>query len=78
MRNGLLPLDHRIDLETVRETLTYFRDDMATASEYARVAAALRTAISEIDAVLERELSHPPRREVQPTASRFVRWNPFS
>jgi hypothetical protein len=41
----------RIDLETVRETLSYMQDDMRRSPDLARVCRALEDALREIDAV---------------------------
>jgi hypothetical protein len=45
------PGSPRIDLETIRETLAYIRDDVRNARGLEGVASALEEAVREIDAV---------------------------
>lgn len=52
----------RIDLDTVRETLSYMRDDMATTPDLARVSQALSRAIDEI-AALGHRAPDPAQRQ---------------
>lgn len=53
-----------MDLETVRMTLRYMRDDLQGERKFARVADAINAAISEIDAVNRRPLPPVFRRIV--------------
>lgn len=50
LRLRRVPLSTRIDLQTVRETLCYMRDDVGSEPGLSRVASALDKAIQEIDA----------------------------
>ena len=43
------PWPPQIDLSTVRETLSYMRDDMKRVPQFEQIAAALENAISELD-----------------------------
>jgi hypothetical protein len=62
------PWPPSIDLSTVRETLTYMRDDARSIPGLEQVAAALDTALSEVDAA-ERRLQPV---SYSPTMSRFL------
>jgi len=62
------PWPPSIDLSTVRETLTYMRDDARSVPGLEQVAAALDTALSEVDAAEER--LQPV--SLSPTMSRFL------
>lgn len=59
----------RIDLQTVRETLCYIRDDVATEPGLANVASALVRVIREIDSVASAK--DLPDRAVTPCHARF-------
>lgn len=63
-----------IDLDTVRATLAYMATDMRRAAGCERIAAALETAMSEIDDVSAKRL--PSREAALPGTFRFLPWSP--
>lgn len=68
-RSGSPAWPPMIDLSTVRETLSYIQDDMERVPELAKVAAALRATVAEIDQVKPR-----PTVQNSPFAARFLPW----
>lgn len=69
----------RIDLTTVRDTLRYMRDDMASLPELARIEQALSNAIDEISAVERFQIraQTPNCSTIVPLARmNFVPWRP--
>lgn len=65
----------RIDLETVRETLAYIRDDMATMPEFANVKQALTKAIDEIARLTRDEAAAQPAQQPDARIIPFTRMN---
>ncbi|KUO63917.1 MAG: hypothetical protein APF80_06970 [Alphaproteobacteria bacterium BRH_c36] len=69
LRLRRVPRSTRIDLQTVRETLSYIRDDVAADPALANVASALSRAITEIDSADSRK--NLPRHARAPFDARF-------
>ena len=59
-----------IDLATIRETLTYIRDDLQRVPALERAAEALSSALAEIAAAERRQLASLPRSVIE------ARWLP--
>jgi hypothetical protein len=58
-----------IDLDTIRETVSYMHDDVARVQELERLAAAFRSVLKELDAVGQPAAADAPARVM---AARFI------
>lgn len=58
----------KIDLQSIRETLSYIESDTARSDEYSRLTGALRAALKEIDII---ETKRGPVERLKAVSARF-------
>lgn len=70
------PLPQRIDLETVRATLSYMHDDMCGVPALAGARAALAEALQHIERIAPAAAPAPKAALARRLGMRFVPWRP--